>query len=82
MGRLGYTEIGTTEVGDVEAVIQRCSVKKVFLEISQNSQENVCAKKEKKSGVKKSLWRRFFHVNFGNFLRTFLQNTSGGWFWR
>ena len=24
----------------VEAVIQRCSVKKVFLEISQNSQEN------------------------------------------
>ena len=23
-----------------EAVIQRCSVKKVFLEISQNSQEN------------------------------------------
>ena len=26
-----------------EAVIQRCSVKKVFLEISQNSQENICA---------------------------------------
>ena len=29
----------------VEAVAQRCSVKKVFLEISQNSQENTCAKK-------------------------------------
>ena len=27
-----------------EAVIQRCSVKKVFLEISQNSQENTCAR--------------------------------------
>ena len=27
-----------------EAVVQRCSVKKVFLEISQNSQENPCAR--------------------------------------
>ena len=27
-----------------EAVVRRCSVKKVFLEISQNSQENTCAK--------------------------------------
>ena len=27
-----------------EAVAWRCSVKKVFLEISQNSQENVCAR--------------------------------------
>ena len=26
-----------------EAVVQRCSVKKVFLEISQNSPENTCA---------------------------------------
>ena len=25
-----------------DAVAQRCSVKKVFLEISQNSQENTC----------------------------------------
>ena len=28
----------------IEAVAQRCSVKKVFLEISQNSQENTCAR--------------------------------------
>ena len=28
----------------IEAVIQRCSVKKVFLKISQNSQENTCAR--------------------------------------
>ena len=27
-----------------EAVVQRCSVKKVFLEVSQNSQENICAR--------------------------------------
>ena len=27
-----------------EAVIQGCSVEKVFLEISQNSQENTCAR--------------------------------------
>ena len=31
-------ELGT------EAVVQRCSVKKVFLEISQNPQENTCAR--------------------------------------
>ena len=28
----------------VKAVAQRCSMKKVFLEISQNSQENTCAR--------------------------------------
>ena len=27
-----------------EAVARRCSVKKVFLEISQNPQENICAR--------------------------------------
>ena len=28
----------------LEAIVQRCSVKKVFLGISQNSQENTCAR--------------------------------------
>ena len=28
----------------LKAVTQRCSVKKVFLEFSQNSQENTCAR--------------------------------------
>ena len=28
----------------LEAVARRCSIKKVFLEISQNSQENTCAR--------------------------------------
>ena len=29
---------------ELEAVVRRCSVNKVFLKISQNSQENTCAK--------------------------------------
>ena len=27
-----------------EAIVQKCSVKKVFLKISQNSQENTCSR--------------------------------------
>ena len=27
-----------------EAVVQRCSIKKLFLEISQNSKESTCAR--------------------------------------
>ena len=30
-------------MGHSDAVVQRCSVKKVFLEISKNSQKNTCA---------------------------------------
>ena len=29
---------------DAEAIVRRCSVKKMFLEISRNSLENTCAK--------------------------------------
>ena len=32
------------DIGKPEAVVQRCSVKKVFLKISQKSQENTCAR--------------------------------------
>ena len=52
-----------------EAVTQRCSVKKVFLEISQNSQENTCGPKPA-TLLKKKLWHRCFPVNFAKFLRT------------
>ena len=31
-------------VDSLEALVLRCSVKKMFLEISQNSQENTCAR--------------------------------------
>ena len=50
-----------------EAVVQRCSVKKVFLEISQNSQENTCA-------------RVSFLIKLQAQEHIFLQNTSGGCF--
>ena len=36
---------------NIEAVVQRCSVKKVFLEISQNSQENACLLFNKVAGL-------------------------------
>ena len=60
-----------------EAVSQRCSVKKLFLEILQNSQENTCARVSFRvvglmpgTLLKKRLWQRFFSVNFAKILRT------------
>ena len=62
------------------------SVKKVFSKISQNSQENTCARVSfliklqalPPTLLKKRLWYRRFLVNFAKFLITpFLQNTSG-----
>ena len=65
----------------------RCFVKKVFLKISQNSQENTCLRVSFFNEVaglrlstllKERLWHRYFPVNFAQFLRTsLLQNTSG-----
>ena len=61
----------------------RCSVKKMFLEILQNSQENICArvsfliKLQACNFIKKQALVQVFPVNFAKFLRTpFLQNTS------
>ena len=51
-----------------EAVARRCSVKKVFLEISQNSQENTCAMPA--TLLKNRLWHSCFPMNFVKFLRT------------
>ena len=50
-----------------ETVARMCSVKKVFLEISQNSQENTYARV---SFLIKRLWHRCFPMNFAKFLRT------------
>ena len=61
-----------------EAVVRRRSIKKVFLEISQNPQENTCVRVlffNKVTGVspatllKKRLWHRRFPVNFVKFLK-------------
>ena len=51
-----------------EAVVWRCSGEKVFLDISQNSQENACTRVS--FLIKYRLWCRFFPVNFAKFLRT------------
>ena len=51
-----------------EVVVQRCPVKKVFLEILQNLQKNTCARVS--FLMKKKLWHRCFPVNFVKFLRT------------
>ena len=54
-----------------EAVVRRCSVKKVFLKVSQNSQENSCARVSFLIKFqKKRLWHRYFPVNFVKLLRT------------
>ena len=50
-----------------EAVAQRCSVKKMFLELSQNSQENNCARVSFSIKLQTSAC---FPVNFAKFLRT------------
>ena len=57
---------------------QRCSIEKVFLGISQNSQENAYASTLRQLlSQNKRLWHRRFPVNFAKFLRaSSLQNTS------
>ena len=55
-----------------KAVVQRCSAKKVNLEIWQNSQENTCARASflnKVALLKKRLLHRCFPVSFAKFLR-------------
>ena len=58
-----------------DAIVQRCSVKKLFLKLSQNSQENTCARLQAwglrtATLLKKRLLHRCFPVNFAKFLRT------------
>ena len=57
-----------------EAVARTCSVKKVFLKISQNLNENTCARVSFLSLrpatlLKERLWHRCFLVNFVKLLR-------------
>ena len=60
-----------------EAATRGVLWKKVLLEVSQNSQDNNCARVSFKSLLKKGLWHRCFPVNCVKFVRThFLQNTS------
>ena len=64
-------EIETESSVTSEAVAWRCSTKKVFLEILQNSQANTRARASFLiTLLKKRLWQRYFSVNFAKFLRT------------
>ena len=61
---------------DRETVVRKCFVKNVFLEVSKNSQENICARVS--SLIKLQDSAQVFCCEFTKFLRTpFLQNTSG-----
>ena len=52
-----------------EAVVRRCSVKKVLLEISQNSQENTCARAflNKVAGLSQVLSCEFCEISKNTF---------------
>ena len=65
-----------------EAVVQRCSVKKVFLNISQKSQGNICATVCFNFIKKETLAQVFPCEFFRNFYEhLFLKNSSGNCFW-
>ena len=57
------------DIQNPEAVDQSCSVKKVFLKISQKSQERKRLR-DPETSLKKKLRQRCFPVNFAEFLRT------------
>ena len=66
-----------TNVLQTEAIAQSCSVKKVFLKILQNSQENACARVSFFNKVADS--DRCFPVNCAKFLGTFLFTEHFRW---
>ena len=63
----------------IEAVVQRCSVKKgVLKNFTKFTGKHLCRASGLQLYFKKRLWHRCFPANFVKFLRTlFLQNTSG-----
>ena len=70
----------------IEAFIRRCSVKKVFLKISQKLQENTCARvsfliKLQADACNYIEKETLAQVFYGEFCKIF-QNNSGGCFWR
>ena len=68
-----------------EAVVQSCSVKKVFLEISQNSQENTCARDSfliklqtllKKESLAQVFSCEFWKISKNNFFTEHIRTTA------
>ena len=77
--------VAASEKLKVEAVIRRCSVKKVFLEILLYSQENTCARvpilqPQEYNFIKIESLTQAFSCEFWEHLskNTFLQNASSG----
>ena len=61
----------------LDAVAWRCSVNKMFLKISQNSQEKIfVAISFLIKFIKKRRWQWWFPVNFGKFLRVPIENIT------
>ena len=69
-----------------DALNRTCSIKKIFLKNSQNSQENTFARVSflvkmqawPETLLKKRFWLRYFPASFAKFLRTpFLKNSPG-----
>ena len=70
--------IKTVLINDFRSSHRRCSVKKVFSEILQNSQENTYARVSFLIKVKKKTLAQVFSCEFCAISKnTFLQNTSG-----
>ena len=77
IGEIRNCEI-SGHVQNTETFVQRCSVKKVFLKVSLNSQVNICTRVSFLIKLQASDL-----VNCVKFLRTlFLLNSSGGCFWK
>ena len=65
-----------------EAVVRRCSVNKVFLKISENSQENTCTRVSFLNFIQLALAQVFSFKFCEIFKNTFFTyNTSGDCFW-
>ena len=65
------------------AVVQRYSVKKVFLRISKNSQKNTCARVQACNFIKKETLTQVLSCEVSEIFQNtyiFLQNTAGGCF--
>ena len=70
------------ELIDYQKQHQRCSLKKTFVNISQNSQENTCARVFLINFLKKETLAQMFPMNFDNFLGTpFYSTKPGHCFW-
>ena len=62
-----------------ESDVSRCSVKKVFLKILQNSQESTCVRPEACNFIKKEALAQIFSYEFPKFLKNLiLQNEITG----